>query len=329
MLINYKEKSEDFVSIVIVASVVKAGNLFEKLASLSTFLDERFLDYEILVIEDQPRTISRAKLNNFLNKIGSIRFIELSYEVDFDLSIAIGLENSIGDFVLSFNPECDPPEAIVDMVTMCQNRDLDILVGVADNARKSIGYRLLRPLASWILKEIEYYVPSDATTLRCISRVACNAVTKAKSAEHQIFVRISQTGLAEGTYRYMYESESRRNFISSFIELIDLLIFNTVKPLRWMSMLGLIGSFSAFVFALFSFLSKLLNENVADGWSSLVIFISVLFMILFVILSFFGEYLGRLLNGQGKHNSYWIVGEYHSSVMLDTERNNVSTESTK
>ena len=81
------------------------------------------------------------------------------------------------------------------------------------------------------------------------------------------------------------------------------------------------------MFACYSFVVHFINQDVADGWSSTIILLSVMFMLLFIILSFFGEYMGRLLSEQSKHESYWVVNERHSSVMLDEKRKNVVEES--
>ena len=123
-----------------------------------------------------------------------------------------------------------------------------------NNIKSSLGYKIIRPLIKFIIKEIQYHIPKNATTLRCLSRNAINSATKARSYHHQIFIRL------------------RSFFIT-------------------------------------------------------VILISMLFMLLFIIMTFFGEYLGRILNDSSKHEQYWILNEFHSSVMVNQNRQNVTYDS--
>jgi hypothetical protein len=50
-------------------------------------------------------------------------------------------------------------------------------------------------------------------------------------------------------------------------------------------------------------------------------------MLLFTILAFFGEYLGRLLDDNSERRDYNIAFELNSSVMLKEDRINVMSES--
>jgi len=59
----------------------------------------------------------------------------------------------------------------------------------------------------------------------------------------------------------------------------------------------------------------------------MVLFMSTLFMLLFTILAFFGEYLGRILDEDSERRDYSIAFELNSSVMLKEDRLNVITES--
>jgi hypothetical protein len=91
------------------------------------------------------------------------------------------------------------------------------------------------------------------------------------------------------------------------------MVFNSTKPLRWMSFLGIMGSILAMVFSIYSLLVHLINDTVASGWTTTILF----------MLSFFGEYLARLLNDRSEHKDYNVVYEQNSSVMLNEDRSNV------
>jgi hypothetical protein len=119
----------------------------------------------------------------------------------------------------------------------------------------------------------------------------------------------------------------KRTLFSGIAQSLQLMVFNSTKPLRWISVLGVLGSFFAFIFALYSIVVNILKNNVADGWTSMVFFTSFLFMILFIILAFLGEYMARLLNENNGQKSYDVSSEETSAVMLEIDRFNVLHQS--
>ncbi|NJK72390.1 MAG: glycosyl transferase family 2 [Synechococcaceae cyanobacterium SM2_3_60] len=316
-------KRDDFISIIV---VLEASQTFEAdIQKLNLFLETQFQDFEIVVIERKPLTLSRSRVTQVLNTCVGVRFLELSYEIDFDVAVTLGLESAIGDYVVIFDLTQDPLEAVTASLDHCQS-GYDIIVGVGTNIRKSLGYRLVRPLVKSTLREIGYVIPQNATTLRCLSRAAVNSVTQVQSYHQQIFVRMSQCGLKTDIHSYeLRQPEKVRKTVHRAIQdSISLLIFNSTKPLHWMSFLGFAGSFVTLIAATYSFIIKLIQDNVASGWTSIMILMSFLFMLLFVILSFFGEYMNRIISEQSRQKPYWVTNERHSNVMIDDTRRNIS-----
>ena len=58
----------------------------------------------------------------------------------------------------------------------------------------------------------------------------------------------------------------------------------------------------------------------------MILFTSWLFMIMFVILAFLGEYLGRLLDERNEQSDYKVSFEKTSSVMLNENRENITSD---
>lgn len=59
----------------------------------------------------------------------------------------------------------------------------------------------------------------------------------------------------------------------------------------------------------------------------MTLFMSIQFFFLFIIISFIGEYLARLLTDRNETATYSVMFEKHSSVMLDTEKLNIREKS--
>jgi hypothetical protein len=292
-------------------------------------LDSCYSDYEIVVIGQGTTKAYTLQDETVLKNIPSMRYIQLAAQVHSDVAWAAALENAIGDFVVMFNPSSDPVESICETVTICKS-GFDVVVGVAGQSR-TLAYKVFRSMADRILKMVDYSLPRDATGLRCLSRRAVNSVTSTGRFHHQLSMRIQKTGYPQTAYKYSLLSTDHPGIPSSLFSgvrwLLRLLVFNSSRPLRWMSGLGLFGSFSAFIFAVYSLLAHMLRGQIVEGWTSTILFMSTLFMMQFIIMAFFGEYLARLLDDRSEQADYSVVFEKNSTVMVNQDRVNVLGDS--
>lgn len=316
-----------FISVVCVME--DDNNIFsERIVNLQKHLHKNFTDYELVIVDQCSNDESVHRLNDMMKKIPSIRHLRLSQKVKSDVALAAGTESAIGDFIVIMSLIRDPVDCVLDLVKKCMD-GFDIVVGVCPKAY-SKSSAMITPLIEGVFSKIGYQLPRYATDLRCLSRRVVNSVTETGRYHHKFFVRISKTGFPNAKYTYSVNDEFDGNSKSLYRltrEAFRTLIFNSTSPLRWMSGLGIFGSFLAFIFSAYSLLANIFSGNVAQGWTTLVLFTSTLFMLLFIILAFFGEYLGRLLDDRSEQRDYFILYEGNSSVMLNEDRVNVLDES--
>ena len=317
-------KSDSFVSVVLVCNQPLA-TLESDLRCIQSDLDTHYSDYEVVVIAQGTSNVYSRQDEAVLKDIPSLRYIQLAARVQPDVAWAAALENAIGDFVVMFDPAVDPPQAIPGTVALCKS-GFDVVVGVASQSR-TVAYRVFRSMADRLLQLVDYALPRDATGLRCLSRRAVNSVTCTGRFHHQLSMRIQKTGYPQTASNYTLLSSGRsgvpRSLLAGVRDLLRLIVFNSSRPLRWMSGLGLFGSFSAFVFAVYSLLVHLVKGHVVEGWTTTILFMSALFMMQFVMMAFFGEYLGRLLDDRSEQADYSVVFEKNSAVMVNQDRVNV------
>jgi glycosyltransferase involved in cell wall biosynthesis len=322
------QKMETFVSLVLVLDDVDSDAFEDYLKESQQYLDQRYSDYEIIIIDQGSGVVSEEVKAYLLKTVSSIRWIQLAYQVELDIALTAGIENAIGDFVILLRPTVDPVIIVEDMVRSGSQGN-DVIIGIAKRPR-TLGYRVARKLSNKILRSIDYHIPKNATPVRCLSRRAINTVLRTGQLNHQFFVKVANTGYPTKEYKYELlnvSSMKKRTLLSGITQSIQLMIFNSTKPLRWISLLGVMGSLSAFVFAIYSIVVNFIKDDVIEGWTSMVLFSSFLFMILFVILAFIGEYIARLLNENSNQKNYYISSEETSAVMLEMDRFNVLHQS--
>ncbi|GIC83223.1 glycosyltransferase [Moritella sp. F3] len=315
-------KSETFVSVILVVKN-QTEKLINYLNVLSPHLDKKYSDYEIVIIDQRSSDNIETELLNTLSIHQSIRHIRLSQEVSSDIALAAGIENAIGDFVVNLNIESDSLELIDSLVEKGLTGN-DIVICVSKKVTSFI-YKKLRCLSTWLLQSIGYSLPSNSTGTFCFSRRAVNAITESGRFYCKLHMRMANIGYPPYSFEcdeYITKPQTK-DIVNGIKETLHHMIFNSTKPLRWMSSLGVIGSLMAMFFSFYSLVVHFLNDQVASGWTTTILFMSMLFTILFIMLSFFGEYLARLLNDRSEHKEYNVVYERNSSVMLNENRSNV------
>lgn len=318
-------KNESFVSIVIVVQN-HLEEIYENLVKLHLLLDANYTDFEVVVITSGLGSTNANVEDKVLKNIPCVRIINLSTRVYNDVALAAGLENAIGDFVVLWNPISDPEHVIPQIVNQCRS-GMDVVVGVTTHIR-TLRYRIIRKLMNFALRTIDYDLPQNSTGLRCLSRRAVNAVTRVGRFHHQFYLRIQKTGYPAGAYNYTPLNESEGvGVIESVRRLLRVLVFNSSRPLRWMSILGFSGSLIGFLYACYSVLIHLIGGHVVEGWTTTILFMSSLFIVQFIMMAFFGEYLGRLLDEGSAQAEYAVVYERNSDIMVNADRVNVLTDS--
>lgn len=321
-------KSDSFVSTLIVINRPLASYQ-DCLWQIQHELDSHYKDYEIVVISQGPSLTLTEDDEFILENIPSIRYIQLASCVSAEVAWSAALENAIGDFVVMFNPATDPVRAISDTVSICKSGH-DVVIGVANQPRNWVYNFFRLTVVNFILRQIDYSLPRNSTNLRCLSRRAVITVTATGRFHHQLSMRMQKTGYPHSSYSYnlIHPIEMSRPFFVALQDLLRLIVFNSSRPLRWMSCLGLAGSFAAFIFASYSILIHFFKGHVVEGWTTTILFMSMMFMLQFVMMAFFGEYIRRLLDDRSEQADYAVVFEKTSSVMVNRDRLNVLDSAT-
>lgn len=317
-------KNNDFVSVICVLTDKNTDQeCYKKLNNLQIYLESKYDDYEIVLIGQKSIQYKHSKdITELLLNTPCIRYIQLSKNVTEDVAWAAGVENAIGDFSICYEFEFTPFDVINDSVELCKKGN-DVVVGVTKENCSTL-YRLIRPLSGWLLKLIDYNLPKGATSFRCLSRRAVNCILETSNYQQQFFLRVQKTGYEFKTLNYISQQKTdKKTFLSAVKLVLRMSVFNSLLPLRIVSLTGFFASCFAFVFAIYSIITKLLFSETVDGWTSTVFILSCFSMLQFIILSFIAEYLARLFDEQGTNSDYSIVYEKNSSVMIDIDRINV------
>lgn len=309
------------------------GSVAAFVSELLPILCQHYTNYELLLVDDGSEDGTVDEVQKLLTQEQCLRLIRLSRRFGLEVAITAGLESAIGDFVVVMLPETDPPALIPEMVARCRN-GLGIVNGVSSEPRRrSFCGNLLASLFHWYLRRfLGIDLVPNSKHFRVLSRQAINAATQIKGQYRQLRLLASTIGFKK--YNFVYQPihrTGRQEITSLWTEIgegIDLLVLNSIHPLRFVSILGLLGGTLNLLYLGYVVLIFLFKSDVMPGWTTLSLQHGIMFFLIFVILSVVCEYIGRILDSSREQPLYFVLDEKNSSVLLsDATRRNIMEES--
>lgn len=311
-------------------------------AIIHSFIDEtiailypHYSNYELVLIDDGSEDKSVTMINEKLSQYECIRLIRLSRQFGEEVAISVGLDSAIGDYVVVISPNSDPPDIIPNMVELCRS-GLGIVNGIRENrASEPLGMRIGSNLFYWYMHKIlKINIPKNSTQFRVFSRQAVNAITNVHDRYRYIRIISYFIGYPQQSYKYNPINRSgkgqQRKFTQATGMAIDMIVANSIHPLRVVSILGLVASIANFFNILYVLLIYIFKSDVTPGWTTTNFENAVMFFFIFIILSVLCEYIGRILEESQHRPLYYILEERNSSVMLaNIQRRNIVGESSQ
>ncbi|MEZ5690921.1 MAG: glycosyltransferase family 2 protein [Rickettsiales bacterium] len=277
-------------------------------------LDEHFPNYELLLIDDGSKDGTVEKISTYQKNNTNIRLIRFSRNFGKEAAVTAGLEHSNGEIVVMLDSDLqDPPSLIPELVTKLDS-GYDI-VSAQHTVRKK---------ESWLKKRTSkmFYrlaqrmtglaIPDTVGDYRVMRRKVVDAVISVKDNVRYMKMIYAYVGFRNATVLYEREprfaGETKYNYPRLIEAALDAIISFSDRPLRYISLMCVGISISAFLLTIYVILYKILAGNtaeIANGWTSLVVLINTLFCLLFAFLAIISEYISRILRESKRRPLYF------------------------
>jgi len=315
--------SDLLVSIVIPISHQYTDETIVGITATQSLLEKNYSNYEIVIIDSNlPR--KENPFVDLLTEIPNLRYYRISHGSDIEICITAGLENAIGDVVVTLRPEEDPIELINTFVKKVAS-DGSVVMGLNTKPHvypiwysvgRNIHYRTLRHF-------IPERHPQGITFYMGLSRQAVNSILSIKYKSRVIRVFTSSLGFATEYIEYEQKeatSFSNKSFKNAASQSIDSVVMNSTKPLRYSAYIGLFAGLFNLAYMGYVFLVNLFKDKVAEGWTTNSLQNSIMFLFMFMMLTILSEYIDRLFNESKERPLYFVFEEKNSSIKLNTEQ---------
>lgn len=322
-----KPLQDIFVSTVIVVRPESTG-ISKYIKRLFKLLSDSYTNFEIIIVDNGAAPREFQAVASLLEGLPSIRLIRLSQSFKFDTALFAGLDVSIGDYVCTLDPATDKPENVDKLVK--KNKKKDVIQGVSMTPITGVfGTQVGRRLFYWYnRKYIGIDIPINATYHASYSRRAINSITATSNRRHRHVRHMARRiGFSYDIYPYtpLQNPASQRKLKTSVIEALEIVTSYSTHPLRFVTWLGVVAGSVNVLYAFYVLTLNIIGTNLAPGWTSTSMQLSLMFFVLFLILIILAEYIGRILTETHRDPHYYISDELSSTAaMSNAERKNVT-----
>ena len=266
----------------------------------------------ILYVDDGSRDHTWQLVEEFVAAGSPVKGLKLAHNVGHQQALWAGLEYAAAhaDAVVSIDADLqDNVESIREMVDYF-NKGIDIVYGVrrerrTDSFFKKTTAQLFYHLMSNLGGEIVY----NHADFRLMSRRAVEALMS--YPERNLFLRgmVCSMGYPSAVVYYdrekRFAGESKYPFSKMLSFAVDGITSFSVRPLRYIVLLGLLFILISIVAIIYGFLSYLEGDTI-PGWTSLLVSIWFIGGMVTTAIGIIGEYVGKIYKEVKRRPRYFV-----------------------
>jgi polyisoprenyl-phosphate glycosyltransferase len=256
----------------------------------------------------------------------SWRYVRYSRNFGYHASLACGFDLAKGDALVVL--ACDlqePPELLPKMVELWRQGN-DVVYGVLDRRH---DHTILKTLGAKIFYRLFYYlsdcdIPPYATDFRIISRRVVEVVRQMREPDRYLRGLVHWVGFKQAPFTYdrapRKHGKSTAGIWVSTLWALNAIICFSHKPLRAMSMFGMLVMAGCLLFAIYFlyiyFFPPSFIPIPPTGTTVLALLILFSIGLNSLFLGIIGEYVGRIYN-QGKQRPLYVIDEAVNVLVED------------
>lgn len=298
---------------IIVPVYQNEANLDETIPKLLS-LENKLPGYqlELIFVDDGSTDNSYKKLLNYYNLYkDKIIIVKLTKNFGQNNAICAGFKVAHGDCAGIISADLqDPYELLVDMVKKWE-QGIKLVIAERKERKESLWQSLISSLY-W--KMVDKFAVKDyplgGYDFCLIDRRILSDVNEINEKNTHIFVLIFSLGYS---YTIIPYTRNQRNAGKSQWTLskktklfVDTFVSFSYLPIRGISYMGLAISLTSFLYAIIIAASKFIYGNKIEGWTTIIVLVSILGGLILLTLGIIGEYIWRMMHEIRKRPSYVV-----------------------
>ena len=282
----------------IVIPVYNSENTLEKLLDRLQFVFKNsYSDFEIIFIDDGSKDNSWLKLKYLRSKDSKVKIVQLMNNFGQHNALMCGFRFVSGDYIITLDDDLqNPPEEIPKLINKI-NEGYDVVYGNYISKQHS-GYRNLGSYLIQLVYKKIFNVHNNLTAFRIIRRQLINNILRYEKS--YVFIdgllawNTKNIGFISTMHHERGDGRSGYGIKKLFTLSLNMITNFSIVPLQVASAIGLLFSILGFIMAVYFFLKKIIYGIPVEGYTSLIIVITIFSGIQLLTLGLIGEYIGRM-----------------------------------
>lgn len=278
------------------------------LLKLSSVLQADFLNFDITVVDDQSVDDTAKEVRSAGNKMPcTLNLISLAWKHGRELAMLAAGDFVIGDFIFEIEqPEFTYPENIfITMFRKSTEGGYDVVSASEESGERlssRIFYRLLERFSP-----LKFELGTEE--IRLLTRRVLNRVTNDKNKVRYRKVLYKYSGFRYDNLCYRpttaasHKGSGWRDRLRTGIDALILFTDLGTKMAGFFSMVFLVFSV---VVGIYAFLTYFIRQDIASGWTTLMVVLSFGFSGIFLVLTLISKYLSITLAEVQKTRLYTV-----------------------
>ena len=270
-------------------------------------------DHEIIFINDGSKDKTLPILKEIASKDENVKVVSLSRNFGHQAAVTAGLKFVTGDCILIIDSDMqDPPELLVDMLKLWEDGN-EVIYAKRKTRKGESKFKLMTAKMFYKLLNglSDVDIPKDTGDFRLVDRKVVDVINS--MPEHNKFLRglFSWVGFKQAPIEYERQERfagKTKYPLKKMLKLAsDGIISFSTKPLKIIGGIGIISIFVSFILLIYAILSYVFKwNNLASGWTSLMVAITFFAGVQLVSIWMISEYIARIYDDTKKRPEYII-----------------------
>ena len=287
------------------------NKLIERLAILINNTPK--YEFEVIFVNDGSQDKTLEILEEIAQKEKRLKILSFSRNFGHQAAVTAGIKYVTGDAVVIIDADLqDPPELIPQMIELWEQGN-EVIYGKRKKRKGESAFKLLSAKMFYktlnALSNVE--IPKDTGDFRLVDRKVINVINQ--MPEHNKFLRGLFSWVGFKQYAFEYERQERKAGKTKYpfkkmkkLASDGIISFST-KPLKMLGGIGIISiiiSIGILIYSLISYALKL--NNLAPGWTSIMVTVTFLGGIQLLSVWIMSEYIARIYDETKQRPEYII-----------------------
>ena len=270
--------------------------------------------FEIILINDASRDSSEEKCKKLLDKYSSIVLYTLSKNVGEHNSVMAGLNKCTGDYAVIMDDDLQHSvDSLLELIKfgIKEKNNFDVVYTYYDKMKynffRNFGRKFNDLIANLLLDKPKFLYLSS---FKLINRFLITEIIKYRSPftyiDGIILGITNKIGRVKVVHNQRSQGKSGYTIRKLFQVWSSMFTGFSVVPLRLSLILGSMLSILGFIFALLTFIERIIDNTVPSGYATLIIVVTIFSGAILIAVGLLGEYVGRIFVSLNKKPQFII-----------------------